>query len=71
MKVTVFSDDGNKLFQVTVGSTRSCDGNTCYPTEVKDALELAYNHGELPKWSDASDEDFKARRQQDRLTRTS
>jgi hypothetical protein len=73
MRVIVYSDDGNELFRADVGSKRKCDGNNCYPVEVKDALMLAWNHGELPKWRDLTwlvgGYFFYPRRQRDREAR--
>lgn len=67
MRIEVWSDDGNLLFKCYKGSQRRCDGTTCYPSEVKEALRLATKHGDLPKWYDLTVRRFFARRQRDRM----
>ena len=71
MRIEVWSDDGNLLFKCYEGSTRRCDGTDCYPQEVKDAIMLAWNHGDLPKFRDLTwlvgGYLFYRRRQRDRM----
>lgn len=62
MYVKVYSDDGNLLFNENVGSTRACDGNTCYVEDVVNALRLALRSPELIQPDDESSEAFQARR---------
>lgn len=66
MRVVVYSDNGEALFSTRVGSARKCDTNTCYPAEVKEALKLATQHGDLPKWHDLTARRFYTRRQRAR-----